>query len=139
PATVRITVTERQAVAVTRFDDGRWGVLDATGRVLEIVADPPGGIAVEGVGPSAPAGAVIAGAKGPLAVLTALSHQLAGRTTAVSAVDGGQIELKLNPRGIVRLGPPEDLKAKLTAVETVLARVDIRNLATLDVRLPSSP
>ena len=143
PSTVRITVTERRAVAVTRFDepggDSRWALLDATGRVLEIVPDPPGGIAVEGVGASAPAGAVVAGAKGPLEVVTALSPQLAARTTAVSVVDGGQIELKLNPRGIVRLGPPDDLKAKLTAVETVLARVDVRNLATLDVRLPSSP
>ncbi len=139
PSTVRISVTERRVVAVTRVDGGGWALLDATARVLEVVANPPGGITVEGVGPTAPAGGEVSGAKGPLAVVTALSPQLAARTSAVVAIEGGQIELKLNPRGTVRLGPPVDLKTKLSAVETVLARVDTRNLATLDVRLPSSP
>lgn len=139
PSTVRISVIERRPEAVTRLDDGRWAMLDATARVLDIVPDPPGGIAVEGVGSGAPPGAELSGAKAPLAVVTALSPQLAARTAAVAAVEGGQIELKLNPRGIVRLGPPDDLPAKLSAVETILARVDTRNLATLDVRLPSSP
>lgn len=142
PSTVRISVTERRAVAVTRVDAGAggWALLDATARVLEIVPNPPGGVPVlEGLGrESARPGADLAAAKGPLAVVTALSPQLAARTAAVIAAEGG-IELKLNPRGAVRLGPPDNLKAKLIAVETVLAQVDTRNLTTLDVRLPSSP
>lgn len=139
PATVRITVTERRAVAVTRLDTGGWALLDATGRVLEIVPNAPGGITViEGVGPVSPPGTQLPTAKAALDVVTALSPQLAARTAAVATAPGG-IEVKLNPRGTVRLGPPENLQAKLTAVETVLSQVDVRNLATLDVRLPSSP
>jgi cell division protein FtsQ len=139
PATVRISVTERRAVAVTRVDGGGWALLDATARVLEIVPNAPGGVTViEGLGPASPPGTELSTAHGALSVVSASSPALAARTAAVVAVQGG-IEVRLNPRGTVRLGPADNLEAKLIAVETVLAQVDVRNLATLDVRLPSSP
>jgi hypothetical protein len=49
------------------------------------------------------------------------------------------VELRLNPEGMVRLGPPDDLDAKFTAIRAVLAEVDLRNLAVLDVRRPENP
>ncbi|MFN2506990.1 MAG: hypothetical protein ABR540_22720, partial [Acidimicrobiales bacterium] len=67
-----------------------------------------------------------------------LGPQLGPRTASVAAVDGG-VELRLRPGGVVALGPPEGLEAKLAAVRTVLGSVDPRTVATLDVRLPSAP
>jgi hypothetical protein len=49
------------------------------------------------------------------------------------------VELRLAPDGVVRLGRPEDLARKFDAVRAVLAQVDLRNLAVLDVRRPDSP
>jgi hypothetical protein len=54
-------------------------------------------------------------------------------------MQGGEIGLRLRPRGTVRFGPPVDLTAKERAAETVLAQVDTHDLDVLDVRLPSSP
>jgi hypothetical protein len=72
-------------------------------------------------------------------VRAALSPELAARSDALVAVGDGEVELRLNPRGTVEFGPAVDLPAKVRAAETVLASVDTRNLATLDVRLPASP
>jgi hypothetical protein len=54
-------------------------------------------------------------------------------------VRGGEIALKLDPRGIVRFGGADQVAAKVRAIETVLASLDTSDLAVLDVRLPSSP
>jgi hypothetical protein len=40
---------------------------------------------------------------------------------------------------MVKLGPPDDLVRKFDAVAAVMAQVDLRNLAVLDVRRPESP
>lgn len=140
PSTVLIDVSERTGTAVTSTNTGEWAVLDDTGRVLETVAErPPGLLVLEGLGEVPQAGATVARAEGPLTVFAALSPSLAARTLAVAVLEGGQIELKLNPQGTVRMGGVEALDAKVRATETVLASVDVRNLAVLDVRLPSSP
>ena len=68
-----------------------------------------------------------------------LSPELAARTSAVVVVQGGEIDLKLNPRGTVRFGAADQAQAKMRAIETVLASVDMTNLGVLDVRLPASP
>lgn len=140
PSTVLITVTERLATAVTSTNTGEWAILDPTGRVVEVVPERPAGLLVlEGLGDVPQPGVTVATAEGPLRVFAALSPSLAARTLAVAAIKGGQIELKLNPQGTVRMGSVEGLGAKVRAAETVLASVDVRNLAVLDVRLPSSP
>ncbi|HET7652004.1 MAG TPA: hypothetical protein VFK42_03140, partial [Acidimicrobiales bacterium] len=41
--------------------------------------------------------------------------------------------------GVVRFGPPDQIREKLLAVFTVLDHVDLRDLAVLDVRVPSAP
>lgn len=140
PGTVVITVTERTATAVSSTNGDRWAVLDKQGRVLEVDPVRPAGLPqVEGVDLSAEPGSTIAAASGPLAVLEALPPELESRTAAVAAVGGGQVELKLNPRGTVRIGPPVEVAAKVRAVETILSSVDVRDLAVLDVRFPASP
>jgi hypothetical protein len=47
-----------------------------------------------------------------------------------------QAQLDASP---VRLGPPLQLEEKFRATRTVLGQVDTQALATLDVRIPSSP
>ena len=140
PSTVRIRVTERAAVAVTRDDGGGWATLDVSGRVLERSPDAPGGLPVlDGAPPAGAPGTRLTGSvAGPLLVASALGPQLGPRTASVAAVDGG-VELRLRPGGVVALGPPEGLDAKLAAVRTVLGSVDPRTVAALDVRLPSAP
>lgn len=140
PSTVLVTVSERTPTAVTSSNAGEWAVLDGTGRVLEMVGEQPVGLLVlEGMGELPQPGAPVVQAEGALTVFAALSPSLAARTLTIAVVEDGQIELKLNPRGTVRLGSLDALDAKVRAAETVLASVDVRNLAVLDVRLPSSP
>jgi hypothetical protein len=57
----------------------------------------------------------------------------------VAVAEGGQVELRLRPSGVVRLGRTDKLSEKMLAVETVLTQVDLGRLAVLDVRVPSSP
>lgn len=140
PGTVVIDVTERSPFAVTGIDGGNWAVLDESGRVLDRtpVAQPELAV-LEGVGPVGTAGSTLATAAPALAVIRALTPQLRARTKSVARTGNGDVELHLTPTGTVRLGPPSDLDTKLRSAERVLAQVDGRNLALLDVRLPASP
>jgi cell division protein FtsQ len=140
PATVLVSLQERQPRAATSADGNRWAVLDGDGRVLEVVpARPAGLVAVEGVDPPGPPGSTLASAAGVLRLVVALSPALASRVDAAVSMQGGEVGLRLVPRGTVRFGPPVDLTAKVRAAETVLAQVDTRDLDVLDVRLPASP
>ena len=140
PSTVRIHVTERTLVAVTSDDAGGWAAVDVAGRVLERSAAAPADVPVlEGTpAAGAPGTRLAPGAGGALLVASALWPHLGPRVAAVVAVDGG-VELRLRPGGVVTLGLPDALEAKLVAVTTVLSSVDPRTVASLDVRLPSSP
>lgn len=143
PGQVRIRLTEREPVAVTPTEAGGVALLDGTGRVLEITdAAPPGMPVLTGLPPVGRPGTTI-GIEGvaTLQVAVALPAELRARIAglAPSAGAGGEVELRLNPEGMVRLGPPEDLDRKFTAIRAVLAQVDLRNLAVLDVRRPDSP
>lgn len=143
PGTVRIHVRERQAVAVTPAPDGRSALLDGTGRVLEWVeAAPPELAALAGLPPVGPPGSMLAPeGVATLAVAIALPAELRARTVGVQPAEGarGEVNLMLSPEGTVRLGVPNDLDHKFQAVRAVLAQVDLRNLAMLDVRRPDSP
>lgn len=143
PAEVRIRLVEREAVAVTPAEAGAMALIDGEGRVLEWVATAPPGLPVlAGLPPAGAAGTSI-GAAGvaTLAVAVAMPPELRARTLGVApaAGDRGEVEMSLSPEGMVRLGPPEDLDRKFTAIRAVLAQVDLQNLAVLDVRRPDSP
>lgn len=143
PGEVRIRVTERAPVAVTESAGGGSALVDGSGRVLEWTDAPPPGLAVlVGLPPAGPAGTTLApGGLAALAVAVALPEELRARTVGVAPAEGGrgEVDIRLHPEGLVRLGPPEDLERKFSAIRTVLAQVDVRNLATLDVRRPESP
>lgn len=146
PGEVRIRVVEREpvAVAVAATEAGPTAVVvDRTGRVLEWADTAPPGLPVlTGLPPAGPPGSSLApGGVATLAVAVALPAELRARTLglAPAAGDGGEVEMSLSPEGTVRLGPPEDLDRKFTAIRAVLAQVDVHNLSVLDVRRPDSP
>ena len=143
PGTVSITVTERTPLAATVDSEARWWLLDRFGRVLEEGgARPPDLPVVEGMEAVPPPGQVVAGAEPALRVSSSLSPSLRARVDAVVLVGGG-VDLRLKGEGgpppVVQLGGLDHLDQKLRAAESVLASVDRRGLATLDVRFPASP
>jgi cell division protein FtsQ len=140
PGTLVIRVDERDARAAVPRDGDRWALIDGNGRVLaDVEVQPEGLVRIEGLEALPAPGGTVPDAASALAVAAALTPEMAGRTEAVAVVESGHVELKLNPRGTVRLGPAQDLGAKLRSTETVLSSVGIEDLAVLDVRLPSSP
>lgn len=143
PGEVRIRLLERAPVAVTGSEGGTSALVDGTGRVLAWVDTPPPGMAVlTGVPPAGPPGSTLSSESvAALSVAVALPAELRSRIAAVAPAGGtgGEVELTLSPEGSIRLGPPVDLDRKFAAIRAVLAQVDLRNLAVIDVRRPDSP
>lgn len=141
PSTVRLEVEERVATATLPGENGQWVLVDADGRILEALPQRPADIpAVTGLASAGvPGSAVAAAAAGALQVAVALPAEVRPRVAEVVAVDGGEVELKLLPSGAVRLGPPDLLRAKMEALATMVAKVDLRRLQVLDLRVPSAP
>ena len=67
-----------------------------------------------------------------------LPSRVRERTAAV-ALSHGELRLRLDPRGVVRMGEGDALDQKLLALDTLLLRVDDACLDTIDVRVPSAP
>jgi cell division protein FtsQ len=149
PATVRIQITERTAVAIAPAvpsgGDGHWALLDQTGRVLEVTDTPPPGLLqLTGVASAGPPGTQIdANADAALAVAASLPpdlvEQLATVRPATKLRDDADTELTLRGGGVVLWGAPDDAGDKVVALRTVLVRVDLRRLTTIDVRVPDAP
>jgi cell division protein FtsQ len=140
PGTVAVEVTERVPVAVVEDGPHRFLLVDADRRVLATQAAAPAGLVrLEGVpGDAEPGERLEPAASAPLAVAAALPPTLARATGAV-ALDDDEVQLRLVPFGIVRLGTTDDLTDKFLATATVLARVDPTGFGILDVRVPSAP
>jgi hypothetical protein len=58
---------------------------------------------------------------------------------AAVAVGAGGLELQLRDGGVVRLGPPDQVAAKLAAAVTVLEQARPGGDIVLDVRVPAAP
>lgn len=151
PSTLDIAVTERVAVAVVGRP-GRWAQVDRTGRILVLDPSPapPDGLVSVGppVTPGAPGGQVPRADLAGLAVAAALPPGLVGGSAgapgsaavqAVTMVDGGQVDLALRGGAVAELGPPDDLGAKMAALATVLAQVDMSGVRVVDLRVPGRP
>lgn len=140
PGTVRIRVTERVPVAVTRANGGAWALVDRSARVLAVVPSAPAGLAVVDGLPEVGAPGTRLGPRATeaLGVVTSLPSALTPRVAAVAVGDEG-FSLRLAPVGEVRLGAPDAMDEKLRAALTVLGVVDGRTVGTLDVRIPAAP
>lgn len=141
PGTVHIAVTERVAIAAISQPSGPVALVDSSGRVLDTAATPPPGLLrIDGFpGAPAPGRRVEGGPADAVAVAAALPDTVRSRVAAVTQ-QAGEIDLRLvGSSGIVRLGGTTDLDAKMVALATLLTRVDSRDLATIDVRVPEAP
>jgi cell division protein FtsQ len=135
PGTVQVRVTERRAAAAVPVVGG-WATVDASGRVLERAADLPAGLSVVEV-PALRDDNVPPRLRDALAVAAAIPERLRERVPRVVPGPDG-IELPLQPSGFVRFGGADQLGEKLTALETILDRVD-GPVAVIDVRVPDAP
>ena len=136
---VEIAITERgPAVAISAGP--RFSLVDDHGRQLEIVDQRPEGFpSIEGIeGSGVPGEAAPDEVLPVIAVLEALPAESEEPISAVVVVDG-DINLILAGGGRANLGDGSELGAKLQAFETVMARVDLSCLDTIDVRVPSAP
>lgn len=144
PSTVHVSVTERSAVAVVGASGGGVDAVDETGRILASGAQTfPGLPLVSGVAGGGPPGATLDPSARPGLLVAKALGDLAGRVAQVAVGPGATVELHLAGQGpVVALGPVEeadDLAAKLEAVRTLLNRVDLKGVTTIDVRVPRAP
>jgi cell division protein FtsQ len=137
PGVVAVKVRERTATAAVRITDTRWAEIDDSGRVLALAdAAPEGMPAVKGV-----EGRIAEGEKLPpvaadaLAVLEVVTEAAPGAVVEV----GTDLDVTLAFGTVVRFGSVDDLDDKVAALTTVLARVELDCLASLDLRAPGSP
>ena len=121
-------------------DGGAFMLIDENGKQLEEVESLPSGIlGVSGVwasgrpGQPGPVEALAAAA-----VAKALSPELMNRVSNLM-VEAGQVRLQLHDSAVITFGDANSLDAKVIAVETLFAKVDMRCLHEIDVRVPNSP
>ncbi len=146
PATVAVVVRERTPVAMVPTAQAAFAIVDADGRVLEVVAAPPASLVVlDGVATAGEPGTAIAPANGGAGAAADALHVAAALTPTITAQVGGiavddrGVLLELRDGGRIVLGGTADLGAKLVAVSTVLGQVDLGDVCTIDVRVPSAP
>ena len=137
---VTFQVTERSPVAAVAIP-GAWALTGADGRVLEVTSVlaeevmPILGLNVVGAAP----GEWLAGThRGALAVAVSLYEPVRSAVRAVEVTPEGYV-LDLAVPGRVVLGDSSDIAAKLEAVHTFLAKVNLRCLEVLDVRAAAAP
>lgn len=140
PSTVKVVVTERTPVAVVPDGAAGFALVDGSGHVLETTPAPTPGFPVLGgvAAPGAPGASMGDDAADALSVAGQLLPSLAPKVATITLAPDG-VELDLVGGGKVRLGPAQDVLAKLVAADTVLTQVDIHHLCTLDVRVASAP
>jgi cell division protein FtsQ len=140
PSSIKVSVVERVPIAVVPAGQAGFAIVDKGGRVVMVAPTAPEGVIVLlGLAPPGVAGSSLAPeAAGLLTVAAALPAKMVGRIAAVAVAPDG-VELRLAPAGVVRLGPPIDVAAKLLAALTMLDQVDLAHACTIDVRVPSAP
>jgi cell division protein FtsQ len=156
PTTVTIHLSERAPVALVGAAGGQVALVDGTGRVLTVSpAAAPGAVAGPGQAASAlptirdvaPAGGPGSAVTGPgvgdaLAMAAALPAALTSdQRSQIQAIAGGDANLRLImlPNWTVTFGNANQLAAKLLALRTLLERVNVKDIATIDVRVPDAP
>jgi cell division protein FtsQ len=146
PSTVEVAIVERTPVAALLGGDGQAALVDEEGRILEVVAPEAAGVVlVDGVADVGPAGSYVAEqVRGVLVVAAGLPDQVRPVVERVVLTDEGELHLalRLAPEAetiVARLGDDRDLPFKLSALATVLASVDLGDLAVIDLAVPSAP
>jgi cell division protein FtsQ len=142
PDGVRITVSERKAVAVAADvpASAGWVLVDRSGKVLAHVAQPPAGLVrVSGAFAPGPPGSTAGGLGATLRVVSSLPKAFAGQVTGVSEDRAGDVTLQLNSALTVYLGSTDQLPQKYEDVAAILSGAGLTSGATIDVAAPATP
>lgn len=149
--TVGIDVVERVPAVGFVGPSGEVALVDRSGRILEVSAleerrdEGPGTLFVNGLEPPGASGAEVPDAARPaLDVAAALPPDVTARIAQLEVGAEGDLRLVLRAPegdvpGEVLLGDASSLDAKVSSLATMLTRVDLTGLATIDLRVPSSP
>lgn len=149
--TVGIDIVERVPVVGFVGPAGEVALVDRSGRILEVSPleerrdEGPGLLFVDGAQPPGAPGSEIPDVSRPaLAVAAALPPDVTARIAQLEIAAGGDLRLVLRvpegeEPGVVLLGNTTSLDAKVASLATMLTRVDLTGLATIDLRVPSSP
>ncbi|MGH9130946.1 MAG: cell division protein FtsQ/DivIB [Acidimicrobiales bacterium] len=140
PGTLKVLLVGRVAVAQVPDQGGGWAELDATGKVLDHVASPVGGLVkLVGSGTATAPGSELLGAGPELEVAAGLPSEVRSAVESVVGEAGGEVDLILPGNGVIELGLPNHLPAKMQAIATMVSQVDLVGLQTLDVEVPGAP
>ncbi len=137
---VTFTVTERTPVAALAVAGG-WAVADEAGRILVISSEVPvGTLPITGLsGTSATPGDWLNAAQREAAgVVGAIYEPVRSQVRALEVTPAGYV-LQLNIPGHILLGDATDLAAKMVALHSVIAQVNLRCLETLNLSSPATP
>jgi cell division protein FtsQ len=136
---VQIHIVERVGMAALPTGQ-RFAIVDRTGYQLEVVTERPEGfLPISGVEASGVPGQPLSDeGESVIALLDAMTPVLEEVGTEIVVVDG-QVMLGLATGGRANFGDERQLEAKIVALETVLARVDLQCVDTIDLRVPEAP
>jgi cell division protein FtsQ len=148
PATVKVTITERVPVASIAVPaTPRWALVDGSGRVLEVDDVRPDSMPSVVIGPSGagstppatPGASLDRQGRDAARVVALMPEALRGMTADVDVLAGGQLEIHVVPRGVIRLGDSTALADKLQSAVTVVGTLKPGSWQFLDVRVPRAP
>jgi len=140
PSTVAIAVVERVPVATARLSRGGYAVVDSTGRVLADQATRPIGLPLVALAvSSSPPGASLGASAQPLLETAAqLPVALVPRVREiVTGADGVVLRLKGGMRAV--MGDDQALGEKFISLATVLGKVDLAGVGSIDLRVATAP
>ena len=138
PGTVLVRLVERTPVAVLA-GPGRAVLVDASGRVVAEAGDGAAGLLRVAVAEDPPAvgRSVDEGLRTAVALADRFRADPPGVVAGVAVTPS--LRLLLAAGGFIDLGDATGLEAKVEAVRTALARIDLTCAARIDVRVPTHP
>ena len=147
PRTIRVDIAERTPVAGYLATDGQFRVVDDEGYVVATLGGQPTAYpAIVPTGRATGGGPAVApGHQAPQVLADAarlvqiLPDELRTKVREVGVNEANELELHLNPSGVVLLGPASDLRDKLVSVLAVFHQYDPATIDVLDVRAPAKP
>jgi cell division protein FtsQ len=142
PHTVRVDIVERQPAAAYAGDDGKWRVIDDTGRVIAVIDGQPADYpAISGTG-----GDLLAGQRTPAAFAAAADlarwapDEIRKLIDSFTVSEGGDLTMNLKGGTQVVFGDPTSkMTEKLTVMLTVLHKYDLAKLGSVNVSDYSNP
>ena len=141
PDSVTVSIAERHPLVAMPLPRGGFLLADASGRILATTVQRPAGLleASGPVGAGRPGGRLPQADAPLLATAARLPSSLEAHVTAVSWQPGLGVELSLAAGQRVLLGSESDLAEQAIALTTLLDKVPLHGVATIDLRVPDSP